>query len=114
MKYLALVIIAFSFSAVVFGQNNNENQNKQFDTPRDGLSIDVDLMSVEFIGTIGLKSRTKLGFGIQLGTGVRFIINNPTYLYCGGGCDSGDCCANGKLKAAYYGHMEVARFKLFW
>lgn len=114
IKHTTFSIFFFFISIILYGQENVKSSKQKFETPRNGLSIDIDFLSAEFAGTFSAGNYSKFGVAFQIGAGVRIILNNPTYLYCGGGCDYGDCCSVQDLKAAYFAHNEFGKLKLFY
>ena len=114
MKLIKSIFLFIFIIHISFGQSEKPHAGNEIELTKDRGSLDIDFLSVEFASTFITGSRSKFGYAVQLGPGFRFILNNPTYLYCGGGCDSGDCCGIQKLKAAYFGHTEFTKIKFFW
>ncbi len=93
-------------------QDSIKQSSKNFIINKKQKALDIEFIGIDYTYTRTFNKRS--GIGIGLGGGLRIILNNPEYLYCGGGCDEGDCCSIQNLKAAYFSNFELVKLKVFW
>ena len=101
------------FPIIFYGQVDSTNINENF-IKKNQATLDIEFLGIDMTGTIAFNNKMGIGIGAQFGPCLRIFLNNPEYLYCGGGCDEGDCCARQRLKAAYIFYAELIKFRVFW
>lgn len=108
----AIIAILFIFNTV-FAQETVQSSNDRFNLKQDQLTIDIELLSIGFTGSRTINERMAIGVGFQFGSGIKYILNNPDFLYYNE-CGDEDCRSDRKLKSVYNKHIELLKAKLFW
>ena len=73
IKPITFLIFYFLISIILYGQENTKSSKQKFEMPRNGVSLDIDLLSVEFAGTFSAGNYSKFGAAFQVGLGYRLI-----------------------------------------
>ncbi|MCD4745748.1 MAG: hypothetical protein K8R58_05570 [Bacteroidales bacterium] len=95
-----------------YSQIQQKTQKEDFEIKKDQLTLDLEpLLNIGLTGSRAINKKSSVGIGFSFGIGIKYFLNNPLYLYCGTGCDSGDCCAIQKIESS--GKFNFELFKIF-
>jgi hypothetical protein len=113
-RFLLSIAIIFVFGSA-FCQSESEKIRKPIDLKKDQLTLDIESpLGVGFTAAWKINSFSSAGVGFQFGLGPRIILNNAKFLYCGSGCDEGDCCSFQLGRLAGDPLLELAQVQAFW
>lgn len=107
---LLLFIASYSFS-----QTEVIHEKKSLQIKKDQVTLDIESpLGIGFTTAWKVNSFSLAGVGFQFGLGPRIMLNNAKFMYCGTGCDSGDCCGFQLEKLAGDLLLELAQIQAFW
>ncbi len=109
-----IIFFLFFIGKATFAQETVQNNNDRFNLKQDQLTLDIELLSIGFTGAHAINKRMGIGFGFQFGLGIKYILNNPDFLYYTNECVDVECISNKKLKSVFNKHYELLKIKLFW
>jgi len=113
-KLLLSITILFIFNSA-FCQREPEKVEKPMNLKKDQLTLDIESpLGVGFTSAWKVSLNSSVGLGFQFGLGPRVMLNNAEFLYCGEGCDEGDCCDFHYQRLAGQFILELAQVQTFW
>ncbi len=115
MKNAFLLITCFVYVGFIFSQEESSKHGKLINIKQEQLTLEIEpLISAGFTAAWKANRVSSLGIGFQFGLGTRVILNKASFLYCGTGCDTGDCCDEHTALFPGDFYFEIAQFHTFW